>query len=87
MHSTAKPLIDSCDEKIVQTIREAVEDTETAWKRTNNNLRDLCSKYKRALDLWDQYRIASDAVKCWADEQMGTIGTLQPLDATQVEVS
>lgn len=87
LRTAAKPLIDTCDSKIVQNIQEAVNDAETAWNETNENLRDLCTKYQRAVDLWKRYREASAAVKNWADEQMGTIGTLQPLDAGQIEVS
>lgn len=87
LHTTAQPLIDLCDEKVVLTIQKAVEEAETAWNDTNDNLRDLCTKYQRAVQLWQQYREASEAVKQWADEQMGTIGTLQPLDAEQVDVS
>lgn len=87
LHSTAQPLIDTCDDKIVQTIQKAVEEAEIAWHDTNDNLSDLCAKYQRAVQLWQQYREASEAVKNWADEQMGTIGTLQPLDAEQVDVS
>lgn len=87
LHSTAQPLLDSCDERVVLTIQKAVEEAETAWNDTNDNLRDLCTRYQRAVELWQQYREASEAVKHWADEQMGTIGTLQPLDAEQVDVS
>lgn len=87
LHLTAQPLIDSCDEKVVQTIQKAVEEAETAWNDTNDNLRDLCTKYQRAVQLWQHYREASEAIKYWADEQMGTIGTLQPLDTEQVDVS
>lgn len=87
LHTTAQPLIDSCDHKVVAAVQQAVKAAETEWNDTNDKLRDLCTKYKRAVQLWQQYREASDAVKHWADEQMGTIGTLQPLDAQQVNVS
>lgn len=87
LHTTAQPLIDLCDEKVVQTIHKAVEEAEHTWNDTNDSLRNLCTKYQRAVQLWQQYREASEAVKHWADEQMGTIGTLQPLDAEHVDVS
>lgn len=59
----------------------------TAWNDTSENLRELCTKYQRAVQLWQQYREASAAVKSWADEQMGTLGNLRPKDALkQVQV-
>lgn len=59
----------------------------TAWNDTSENLRQLCTKYQRAVQLWQQYREASAAVKSWADEQMGTLGNLRPKDALkQVQV-
>lgn len=60
---------------------------ESAWSDTRDNLQELCTKYQRAADVWRRYRDASDAVRVWADEQMSTLGALQPLDAAkQVEV-
>lgn len=88
LQSLAKPLIESCDANVALHIQEAVQEAETAWNGTCDNLRELCTKYQRAVNLWKQYREASDAVKNWADEQIGTFGTLQPLDAIKhVEVS
>lgn len=87
LHATSKPLIDSCSPEIVQKITESVQEAESGWNETTENLRDLCTKYKRAVQLWEKYRDASEAIKDWADDQMGTIGTLQPLDSKHVEVS
>lgn len=88
LKSLAKPLINDCDENVAHQIQEAVQEAETAWNGTRDNLRDLCTKYQRAVNLWKQYRDASDAVKNWADEQIDTFGTLKPLDAVRhVEVS
>lgn len=88
LRSTAKPLIDTCDTNIAQNIDAAVQEAWNAWNDTRANLLDLKTKYQRAVNLWQQYREASAAVRVWADEQMGTIGTLQPNDAIkQVQVS
>lgn len=84
---SATPLIDSCDSVIAEQIEAAVTEAVTAWNDTSENLRELCTKYQRAVQLWQQYREASAAVKSWADEQMGTLGNLRPKDALkQVQV-
>lgn len=88
LRTTAKPLIDTCNAEVAQHIDAAVQEAVTAWNDTRENLQELRTKYQRAVQLWQKYREASAAVKAWADEQMGTLGTLQPLDATkQVKVS
>lgn len=88
LHSAAQPLINSCDADVVQQIEAAVQEAECAWNDTSENLRDLCTKYQRAVNLWEQYREASEAIKNFVDDQMGTLGTLQPLEAVKhVEVS
>lgn len=85
---TAKPLIDTCTPDVAQHIDAAVQEAVTAWNDTRENLLELRTKYQRAVQLWQQYREASAAVKVWADEQMGTIGALQPMEAAkQVKVS
>lgn len=88
LKTAAKPLIDTCDAEIAQQIDAAVQEALTAWNETRENLLELRTKYKRATQLWQQYREASLAVKNWADEQMGTISNLQPVDSvSQIKVS
>lgn len=70
----------------MQKINESVQDAETTWNDTNDNLRNLRDKYQRAVILWQKYRESSDVIKNWADDQMNSIGMLQPLDANDVEV-
>lgn len=87
LRSTARPLIDTCNADVAQHIDAAVQEAVTAWNDTRENLQELHTKYQRAVKLWQQYRDTSAAIKVWADQQMGTIGTLQPLDASkQVKV-
>lgn len=88
LQTLARPLIATCDANVAIQIQEAVQEAETAWNGSCDNLRELCTKYQHACTLWQQYREASDAVKHWADEQMNTLGTLKPLDAvTHAKVS
>lgn len=46
LHLTAKPLIDSCDPEIVQKIADSVQEAESNWNDTTDNLKELCSKYQ-----------------------------------------
>lgn len=87
LNASAKPLIDTCNPEVVRKINEAVQEAVTTWTDTNDNLHDLKDKYQRAVELWQQYRESSDGIKNWADDQMNSIGMLQPPDANQIQVS
>lgn len=87
LHTTAKPLIETCSPLVVQQINDTVRVAEIGWKDTNRNLHTLRDKYKRALNLWKNYRDSSDAIKNWAADRMSTINVLKPLDANDIEVS
>lgn len=86
LHTTAKPLIETCSPIIVQQINDSVRVAEIGWKDTNRNLHNLRDKYNRALNLWKNYRDSSDAIKNWAADRMSTINVLKPLDANDIEV-
>lgn len=81
LKQAAKPLADSCTPEISQKVEAAVEEAITAWEETCTNLRDLCTKYHHAADLWKQYKDASDLVREWVDEQMESVGNLEGEDA------
>lgn len=88
LRASAQPLIESCDTDIAQQIDAAVNEAVTTWNDTRDNLQELRTKYKRAVELWQQYREASAAVQTWADEKIGAISNMQPLEALkQVKVS
>lgn len=87
LQATAKPLIETCSPLVVQQINDTVRVAEIGWKDTNRNLHNLRDKYKRALNLWKNYRDSSDAIKNWAADRMSTINVLKPLDANDIEVS
>lgn len=86
LHSTAKPLIETCSPIIVQQINDSVRAAEIDFKDTNRNLHNLRDKHQRALNLWQDYRDGSDAIKNWAADQMSTVNVLKPLDADAIEV-
>lgn len=87
LRASAKPLIETCNPEVVQRINEAVQEAVTTWYETNENLHNLKDKYHRAVELWQQYRESSEGIKNWADDQMNTIGMLQPPDANEIQVN
>lgn len=72
------PLIETCDTAVVTQIEAAIDEVVTAWNETCDNLRELYTKYQKAVELWQQYSDASAEVKSWLDNQMSELDTLNP---------
>lgn len=88
LHSVAEPLRADCAPEVGARVEAAVQEAVTAWQDTCSNLRDLCTRYQDAVKLWKQYREASEVVRSWADQQMGSVGCLKPEEAIEeVKVS
>ncbi|RZB94404.1 hypothetical protein BDFB_000182 [Asbolus verrucosus] len=81
LKAAAKPLSDSCAPEISAKVEAAVEEAVTAYSTTCTNLKDLCTKYQHAAELWKRYREASDLVSEWVDNHMESVGSLEPEEA------
>ncbi|KRT83291.1 hypothetical protein AMK59_3688, partial [Oryctes borbonicus] len=84
LKAVAKPLTESCAPEISTKVEAAVAEAETAWNETCNNLKELCSKYQHAADLWKQYRDTTDLVREWIDTNIETVNNLDPEEAVNV---
>lgn len=88
LKAAAKPLAESCTSEVSSKVEAAVTEAVTAWEDTCTNLKQLCTKYNHAADLWKQYREASELVREWLDSNMETVNNLEPDEAVKkVKVS
>mgnify|MGYP005984427129 FL=1 len=81
LKAAAKPLADSCAPEISARVEAAVQEAVTAYSTTCSNLKDLCTRYQHAAELWKRYREASDLVTEWVDNHMESVGDLEPEEA------
>lgn len=87
LREAAEPLRESCTPEVGERVDAAVNEAVQAWDDTRAELDALCTKYQRAVRLWEQYREASAAVKDFVDTQMGSVTNLPPEEAIkQVKV-
>uniref|UniRef100_A0A1B0CCM2 KASH domain-containing protein n=1 Tax=Lutzomyia longipalpis TaxID=7200 RepID=A0A1B0CCM2_LUTLO len=75
---SAEPLVEICSAEVAHKIEVAVQETIQAWNETSQNLTDLCSKYQRAVRLWQQYRDATESLNNWVDEKESDLKVMDP---------
>ncbi|KAK5645556.1 hypothetical protein RI129_006856 [Pyrocoelia pectoralis] len=83
LRSCAEPLASSCTPEVSAHVEAAVTEAVTAWEDTCTNLRELCTRYQTAADLWKQYRDASELIREWCDTQMESVNGLEPEEAVK----
>lgn len=72
----AQPLVELCDEHVAQDIDATMKKAVEKWNETNDNLKQICDKYKGAVRLWRKYCDDSQAIKSTIDEQFATLDDL-----------
>lgn len=87
MRAAAEPLQASCSAEVAAEIEAAVSEAVSAWEDTVASLQGLCDRYQNAVQLWQQYREASDALSAWADGAADAADSMAPQQAlAQVKV-
>lgn len=82
LRAVAEPLSSSCSPEVSENVEAAVKEAVVAWETTCTEVRDLCTKYHKACDLWRQYRETSDVVHEWC-AQMEDVANLEPGEAVK----
>ncbi|KAL3268194.1 hypothetical protein HHI36_007319 [Cryptolaemus montrouzieri] len=83
LKSAAKPLAETCSPEVSAKVEAAVDEAVTAYSTTCTNLKDLCTKYNHAADLWKQYKESSDLVREWVENYMDSVADLPPEEAVE----
>lgn len=88
LREASKPLAEGCAPEVSARVEAAVDEAVTAYNSTCSNLKELCTKYQNAADLWKRYKDASDLVKEWIENPMECVDDLPPEEAIEkVKVS
>lgn len=84
----AQPLVEFCEEHVAQEIETTLHKATEKWNETNDNLKQVCDKYKVAVRLWRKYHDDSQAVKSILDEQLSSLDdTIQDKPIEEIMVS
>lgn len=83
LRNAAEPLTDSCTPEVSAKVGAAVDEAVTAYHTTCSNLKELCTKYHNAAELWKRYKEASDLVKEWIESPMESVDDLPPEEAIE----
>lgn len=77
-----------CEEHVAQDIENTMQKAVVKWHETNDNLKNICDKYKGAVRLWRKYCDESEAIRNVIDQHFGGIDDLmEDKSSEEIEVS
>lgn len=84
----AQPLLEFCENHVAQDIENTMQKAAVKWSETNENLKNICDKYKGAVRLWRKYCDESQAIRDVIDQHFGGINDLlEDKSSEEIEVS
>jgi hypothetical protein len=77
-----------CEDHVAQDIENTMQKAVVKWHETNDNLKNICDKYKGAVRLWRKYCDESEAIRNVIDQHFGGIDDLmEDKSSEEIEVS
>lgn len=67
----AQPLMEFCEDHVVQDIESTMQKAVVKWNETNDNLKTICDNYKGAVKLWRKYCDDSNVIRNVIDQHYG----------------
>lgn len=84
----AQPLMEFCDEQVSQDIENSMQKAVARWNETNDSLKQICDRYKKAVTSWRKYCDESDVIRNVINEHFGGVDNfLGDLSLDDIEVS
>lgn len=88
LRTYAQPLVELCEEHVAQDIESTLQKATERWNETNDNLKQICDKYKGAVRLWRKYCEDSMTIKNILDDQFSSLDDImQNKSVEELEVN
>lgn len=65
-----------CEDHIAHDIENTMQKAVVKWNETNDNLKQVCDKYRGAVKLWRKYYDDSEAIRNVIDQHFGGVDDL-----------
>lgn len=62
-----------CADNVAQDIESSIQKATVKWNETEDNLKQICEKYKGAVNLWKKYCNESEAIRVVIDQNYSDI--------------
>lgn len=62
-----------CEDQVAQDIENTMQKAVVKWNETNDNLKQICDKYKGAVKLWRKYCDDSEAVRNIVEQYVDSV--------------